>query len=75
MPPAAVATLLANEEKRLIASGEDALEGVVQALESYGSGLQHESPSEVEDLWDTPAGEPPIPKHEERISDKVCLAL
>jgi hypothetical protein len=75
IPPATVATLLVNRSKRLIRSGADALDGVVAAIEDFERSLHHESPSSLEDLWDTPKNSLPTPKAEERISDKLCEAV
>ena len=75
IPPAAVASLLAVSSKRLIRTGPDAVEGVVAAIEQYEWSLRHASPSDLEDLWNTPRGAPPTPKDEERISDKLCESI
>ena len=75
VPPATVASLLADGEKRLIRSERDAADGLVAAIELYGWNLRHASPSPLEDLWNTPSGGDPSPKSEERISDKLCESI
>jgi hypothetical protein len=75
IPPISVASLLENASKRLIRNGEDALEGITAAIELFESDLRHTSPSLLEDLWNTPVGELPSPKTEERISDKLCESI
>ena len=74
-PPESVAALLAANSKRLIRSGTDAIEGVIEALTQYEHALHHHSPSDLEDLWNLPTGRPPTPRTEERISDKICIAI
>jgi hypothetical protein len=70
-----VASLLFDNAKRLIRSGPDAVDGVVAAIEKYEKNLHHSSPSGIEDLWNNQRGTPPMPKDEERISDKFCQAI
>ncbi len=71
----AIATVLKSRDKRLIIDEADALDGIEAALTNYADRLHHSAPSEVEDLWDTPAGREPSPKTEERVSDKFCMAV
>ncbi len=73
--PPAVAEILAAQHKRLLRSNRDALDGVVAAVDEYSRRLRHESPSELDDLWNQPKGQVPTPKDEERVSDKVCVAV
>ena len=61
--------------KRLIRSGKDAVDGIIAAIEEYGTRLRHDSPNDLDDLWNRPAKLPPTPKEEERISDKLCTAI
>lgn len=75
VPLAAVAAVLDAKAKRLIRSDEDALDGVVEAVEAYARSLRHSNPSPLEDLWNNPRGGSLTPKEEERVSDKVCLAI
>ena len=75
IPPHSVAQLLVSNDKRLIRSEADAVEGIVAAIQQFEHGLRHESPPSLEDLWNTPTGSPPTPKTEERISDKLCEAV
>lgn len=74
-PPLSVAPLLVDGSKRLIRSGADAVDGVVAAIEQFERNLHHASPSQIEDLWNTPRRAPATPKDEERISDKICEAV
>jgi hypothetical protein len=73
--PPAVAEILAAQHKRLLRSNRDALDGVVAAVAQYSRRLRHESPSELDDLWNQPRDGLPTPKDEERVSDKVCVAI
>jgi hypothetical protein len=73
--PESVAAVLAAAEKRLIRSNEDALDGVVAAVEAYAYRLRHSSPSDLDDLWNRPRGGKPTPREEERVSDKICVAI
>lgn len=73
--PSVVAELLAAQHKRLLRSDRDALDGVVAAIDEYSRRLRHESPSELDDLWNQPRDGNPTPKDEERVSDKVCVAI
>ena len=75
IPPCAVAQLLLSNDKRLVRSEADAVEGIVAAIQLFEDSLRHESPPSLEDLWNTPTGLPPTPKSEERISDKLCGAV
>jgi hypothetical protein len=75
IPPQSVASLLTDNSRRLIRSGIDAVEGLVVAIEQYEWKLHHASPSNIDDLWNTPKKSPPTPKAEERISDKLCEAI
>jgi hypothetical protein len=76
IPPRAVAELLAANGKRLIRSGRDAMDGVVAAIEDYAKRLRHDSPNDLEDLWNRRRdGGVPTPKDEERVSDKLCAAV
>jgi hypothetical protein len=72
IPPETTAAILAASDRRLIRSGSDALEGIRAALNDYQHGLRHDSPSDLEDLWNVPRGGRPTPKAEDRISDKIC---
>lgn len=73
--PRSTAEVLVARDKRLIRNNQDALDGVVAAIEEYNRRLRSESPSEVDDLWNRPRGAPATPKEEERISDKICVAV
>lgn len=73
--PKSIAEILAARDKRLIRSNQDALDGVVAAIEEYSRRLHSASPSEVDDLWNRPRGIPATPKEEERVSDKICVAV
>jgi hypothetical protein len=73
--PASVAALLAADEKRLIRSAEDALDGVSAAVEAYNHALRHSSPSDLEDFWNRPKGAKHTPKEEEHASEKICKAI
>ncbi len=73
--PSVVAEILAARHKRLLRSDRDVLDGVVAAIAEYSRRLRHESPSELDDLWNQPRGGVPTPKDEERVSDKVCAAI
>jgi hypothetical protein len=75
IPPRAVAELLAARDKRLIRSGSDAVEGVIAAIEQYEYRLHHDSPSDLDDLWNRPRNVRPTPREEERVSDKLCTAI
>jgi len=75
IPPITVAEILLAEQKRLIRSEADAVEGVLEALRQYERRLHHSSPHEIEDLWNRPHGAAPSPKEEERVSDKICAAI
>jgi hypothetical protein len=75
IPLGSVAGLLAAGERRLIRSDVDALDGVVEAIQNYASGLRREGLGDLDDLWNRPRGVPPSPREEERVSDKVCQAV
>lgn len=75
VPPSAVAELLASANKRLIRSGSDAMDGILAAIEQYASHLRHDSPNNLDDLWNRPRGKLPTPKEEERVSEKICMAV
>lgn len=75
IPLESVASILDAGANRLLRSEEDVADGIVAALEQYEHSLRHQSPSEVEDLWNTPRDAVPSPKAEERVSDKICLAV
>lgn len=75
LPIRVVAQLLDANEKRLIRSEEDAIEGVVAAIKQYGDRLRHQKLNDLDDLWNRPKGRLPTPKEEERVSDKVCEAI
>lgn len=72
-----VAQVLSASGKRLIRNGQDAVEGVVAAIEKYERSLHHESPNGLEDLWNRPATRKGrwTPKPEERVSDKLSIAI
>lgn len=71
----AITRVLNSADKRLILDEADVLDGIQAALEAYEGRLHHHSPSELEDLWDTPRDREPTPKSEERVSDKICAAI
>jgi hypothetical protein len=73
--PSSVAALFWANEKRLIRSGRDALEGLVTGIEQYAARLRRSSPSDLEDLWNLPRKGRATPKEEERVTDKLCLAI
>lgn len=75
LPPGVVAEVLSATGKRLVRSGRDAVDGVEAAITSYARDLRHDSPSDLEDLWNLPTQGPPTPKTEERVSDKLCIAV
>lgn len=75
LDPRSIAELLAAREKRLIRSGQDALDGIIAAIEEYNLSLRSQSPSNLDDLWNRPRGRRPTPKEEERFSDKICVAV
>ena len=75
IPPMTIAEVLAAANKRVIISGQDAIEGVVAALAQYEHRLRYDSPSDIEDLWNLPSRGQPTPKEEERVSDKLCIAI
>lgn len=71
----AIAKVLKSNGKRLIIDEVDALDGIEAGLKAYEDRLHHSAPREVDDLWDTPSGQEPSPKNEERVSDKICAAV
>ncbi|WP_165074924.1 NACHT domain-containing protein [Paludisphaera rhizosphaerae] len=73
--PQAVAQILLDSDKRLIQSKSDAIDGIIAAVERFETSLRHESPSSLEDLWNTATGQAPTPKPEEQASDKLCVAI
>jgi hypothetical protein len=75
IPPRAVAEVLASADKRLIRSGQDAVEGVEAAIKYYADRLHQESQNDIEDLWNLPKRGNPSPKEEERVSVKICAAI
>jgi hypothetical protein len=75
IPPTSVAELLNAKTKRLIRSGLDAMEGVIEAIEQYADRLRSDLSDDLEDLWNVPKDGPPTPKAEERISGKLCQCV
>ena len=75
IPPTLVAELLNARTKRLIRSGLDAMEGVIEAITQYADRLRADLSDELEDLWNIPKDGPPTPKAEERISGKLCQCV
>src|SRR5262249_55906054 len=73
--PRVVAEVLASEHKRLIRSGEDAVDGVVAAIEYYAARLRLEGSTDIEDLWNLPKKATPTPREEERVSVKIDAAV
>ncbi|MGD9789021.1 MAG: NACHT domain-containing NTPase [Phycisphaerales bacterium] len=73
--PHEAAQVLASSESRLIRNSNDAIEGVMAAIERFARKLRSSSPSEVDDLWNRPRNLPATPKEEERFSDKICVAI
>lgn len=67
--------MLDGRDRRLIRDEEDAVAGIVEALEKYGRRLRSTRSSDLEDLWNTPKGPPPSPKDEEHISFKLTTAV
>ncbi len=74
-PLRSIAALLSASTQRLIHSEEDAVEGMLAAIEETGRRLLHDSPSDLEDFWNIPTKGAPTPKLEERVSDKLCQAV
>lgn len=75
VPPAAVAKMIMANDKHLLRSPSDALDGVVAAVTDYATNLRQGHPNNLEDLWNRPSKGTPTPKDEERVSDKICLAI
>lgn len=75
VPPESVARILCTGKSRLVRTPQDALDGIVEAIEQYSASLRNVSPSPLEDLWNTPSATKPSPKLEERASDKLCEAI
>ena len=67
-----IARLLDARDYRLVVSEDDVADGILAAFEHYESRLQQQGSSDLEDFWNTPSNQPPSPKDEERISDKLC---
>lgn len=72
VPVTAVAQILSSNEKRLVRSEEDVLNGINAALERYEYRLLIDSADHVEDLWNCEQGSSPCPKHETHVSNKLC---
>ncbi|HKP52598.1 MAG TPA: hypothetical protein VJ183_08090 [Chloroflexia bacterium] len=70
--PRAILDLARNEERRLVQSGEQLLDAIVQSLKRLEAELQGETPSAI-DLWNEMGGNPKkyTPKDENRLSDYV----
>lgn len=51
------------------------MDGVLAAIGSYENRLRHGRPDDLEDFWDRQRNGLPLPKEEERVSDKVCDAI
>jgi len=75
IPLVTTAEILTAAEKRLVRSVQDVVDGMIAALERYDDELQHGTPQGVEDLWNRPSGNPPSPKDESHISDKISRAI
>ncbi|HYE63779.1 MAG TPA: hypothetical protein VD997_17440 [Phycisphaerales bacterium] len=75
IPTRTIALILADSTTRLVRSAQDVVDHVVEVLLQFQAGLQSQSQPEIEDLWNTPHGEPPTPKLEERVSDKIRNAI
>lgn len=71
--PKIVAEILSSNDKRLIKSGADAMDGIVAAIEDYATRLG--ANNELEDLWNVPKNYSASPKSEERVSDKIRQAV
>ena len=72
LPLEAVANVFRNSRSRLIRSDDEVLEGIEFALDQYAESIRLEGRDSVEDLWNTPRGQPPSHKSEEHVSSKLC---
>ena len=75
IPVDVVASVLGADERRLVRSEDDAVDGIEYALEKYAAALMGDAGDSVEDLWNTAKGETPTPKAEEHISSKLCASV
>lgn len=66
-----IADLLSSDQRRLVRSADDVVEGVITAVEQYERSLRTDGPDSVEDLWNILAGAAPTPKPEEHVSRKI----
>jgi hypothetical protein len=73
--PEVVTDLLISRDKRLIRSGHDAVEGVLEAMQGYASRLRQDGLNDIEDLWNLAKNALPTPREEERVSVKICAAI
>lgn len=75
IPIATISELLASNEKRLLRSESDVLDGIDHAIAHYGQSLHLDGGDSTEDLWNTPFGEAPSPKAEDHVSSKLCAVI
>ena len=74
-PIGVIESVLYADERRLICSEDDVIDGIEYALEQYGTALRGDAGDSAEDLWNTAKGETPTPKAEEHVSSKLCAAV
>lgn len=72
LPLEVVDEVLGAENRRLLRSGDDVVEGIVAAVEAYERSLRLDGPHLVGDLWDAPKKQTQSPKDEEDASRKIC---
>ncbi len=70
-----IADVLGAPDKRLLCCGDDVIDGIECALESYGEALRLDGGESPEDLWNTGRDTAPTPKAEEHVSDKLFGAV
>jgi hypothetical protein len=75
LPIPTVAEMLSTNEKRLLHTVDDVLDGIEVAIDAYARAIRRDSGVSVDDLWNTPHGRPPTPKAEEHVSAKICAAI
>ena len=70
-----IGEVLAADERRLMRSEDDIVEGIEYALQKYATALRTDEGDSVEDLWNTATGAAPTPKSEEHVSGKLCAVV
>jgi hypothetical protein len=75
LEPKTLVEILDAREKRLIRSDVDALDAVVEAIDSYARRLRQDRLGDLDDFWNRPNRGRPTPKDEQRASEKVCGAV